>query len=185
MVDGQAAAYRAIGYLTQLGHRRIGLITASATLSSTAARIAGYRQALTDVGGSATEWLRIAERSHSRSAAQAAAAALLHVQRRPTAIFATDSIQTAGALDAIQAAGLSIPRDVSLIGFDDVDWMSMVRPPITVVDQPVYELGKRAAQRLIARIQGDTTEPQVYRLEATLIQRASCAPPCEPGEAVG
>jgi LacI family transcriptional regulator len=80
---------------------------------------------------------------------------------------------------------LSIPRDVSLIGFDDVDWMSMVRPPVTVVDQPVYELGKRAAERLIARIEGDTTAPHVYRLEATLIQRESCAPPCEPGEVVG
>jgi LacI family transcriptional regulator len=125
------------------------------------------------------------ERSHSRSAAQAAAAAHLHAPRRPTAIFATDSIQTAGALDAIQAADLSVPRDVSLIGFDDVDWMSMVRPPVTVVDQPVYALGKRAAERLIARIEGDTTEPHVYRLEATLIQRESCTPPRELGEVVG
>lgn len=177
MVDGRAAAYAAICYLTNLGHRRIGLITASNTLASTAGRIAGYREALTQMGAPPTEWIRIAKQSHSRDSAREAAAAILRAQSRPTALFATDSIQTAGALDAIYAAKLELPGDVSLIGFDDVDWMSMVQPPVTVVDQPVYELGKRAAERLVARIKGDAREPQIYLLEAALIQRGSCSPP--------
>ncbi len=177
MVDNFAAAHRAIGYLTGLGHRQIALITASGTIASTTARIAGYRQALADAGVVVPDrWVRIAE--YSRASARDATVSLLTAPGpdRPTAIFATDSILTAGALQAIQAVGLAVPRDVSLIGFDDVDWMTMVRPAVTVVDQPVYELGKRAAEQLMARIEGDIGPARHVLLDTDLIVRDSCAP---------
>lgn len=96
-----------------------------------------------------------------------------------TAILATDSLITAGVFQAVRAAGLAVPDDVSLIGFDDVEWMSMVQPSVSVVDQPVYALGKLAAERLLARIAREDSEARTYRLPATFIQRGSCAPPSE------
>jgi LacI family transcriptional regulator len=154
------------------------MITASTTLATDAARIAGYRQALAVARITPLdEWVSVVE--YTQEAAQSAAMAMLAIPQsmRPTGIFATDSFMSAWAFRGIQAAGLSVPQDVSLIGFDDVDWMSMVRPQISVVDQPVYELGKRAAERLIARIEGDTSPPQHVWLQTTLLLRGSCAPP--------
>lgn len=176
MVDNFAAAYRATHYLVELGHQRVGIVTAAATIASTTARLAGYRQALADGGVAHSDWwIRIAE--YSEAVAQAEIAALLArpEAERPTAILATDSILTAGAFRAIQACGLAIPDEISLIGFDDVDWMSMVRPTVTVVNQPEYELGKRAAERLMARIEGDESPAQQVWLETELIVRHSCA----------
>jgi len=178
VVDNAAAAYRAIRQLTDLGHRRVGMITASRTLMTSAARVAGYRTALAEVGVHETSpWLRVAQ--HGQASAEAEARELLALSegQRPTAIFATDSILTASAYRAIQMSGFAIPTTMSLIGFDDADWMSMVRPAITVVEQPVRELGERAAERLIGRIEGDDSPPQTVCLNTALIVRGSCAPP--------
>lgn len=178
MVDNVTAAYRAIAHLTALGHRHIAMISASDTIATTAARMAGYRQALADAGATAPDqWGRLAE--YSQAAAKAETMALLSQPRseRPTALFATDSILTAGAFQGVQALGLAVPVDVSVIGFDDVEWMTMVRPAVTVVDQPVYELGKRAAEQLMARIEGDRGPARHVLLDTTLIVRDSCAAP--------
>lgn len=178
VADAEGTTYEAIQTLTALGHRRVGLVTASTTLSSTAARIEGYQRALAQVGASPDAWIRVAP-GNSRDAAQQAAASLLQSPVPPTAIFATDSLLTAGAYQAVLAAGLTVPDHVSLIGFDDVEWMSMVRPSISVVDQPVYALGKLAAERLMARITADDSAPRTYRLPARLIHRGSCTPASE------
>jgi LacI family transcriptional regulator, galactose operon repressor len=178
MVDNATAAYNAIQHLSNLGHRRVGMITASTTIATCAARIAGYRKALAEVGVHDTmQWLRVVEDNQVSAEAETGKFLALPEGRRPTAIFATDSILTASAFRAIQATGLTIPTDVSLIGFDDVDWMSMVRPAVTVVEQPVRELGKRAAERLIGRIEGDESPAQMVCLEAELILRGSTAVP--------
>ena len=180
LVNNFSATWSAVHYLIELGHRRIGLLTGGVTTTTGAERLAGYRQALADAGVTdADRWIRISD--GSRADAQAGTARLLDMPAasRPTALFATDSIITAGTLFAIQASGLEIPREISLIGFDDVDWMSMVRPRITVVEQPVYALGRQAAERLIARIalEEDESEPQHYSFDTDLIVRESCAPP--------
>ncbi len=178
MVDNFAAAYRATHYLVELGHRRVGIVTAAATIASTAARLAGYRQALADGGVAQPDWwIRVAEYSEAAARAETATLLARPEAERPTAILGTDSILTAGAFRAIQACGLAIPDAISLIGFDDVDWMSMVRPTVTVVNQPEYELGKRAAERLLARIEGDESPAQQVWLDTELIVRHSCARP--------
>lgn len=183
MVDNVAAARDAVGRLTALGHRRIGMITSSTTLATTAARIAGYRLALSEAGVTTPDhWFRMAD--DNATSAQAVTAELLALPEaeRPTALFATDSNLSADASSAMQAAGLAIPGEVSLIGFDDVEWMSMVRPTVTVVNQPVHELGLQAAERLMARINGDDSPPRRIWLETELIVRQSCAPPpCSSG----
>jgi LacI family transcriptional regulator len=199
MIDNVAAARRAVHYLATLGHRRIAMLAAQPVMSTSAARLAGYRQAMDDIGIPAPErWVRIIEyvqafadvgvtapdrwghiMQHFYACAQVEAASLLALPDtdRPTAFFAEGSTLAAGVFRAIQDSGLACPREVSLIGFDDVEWMSLVQPPITVVDQPVYELGRQAAERLVARIEGEESPPQQIWLEAQLIVRQSCAPP--------
>jgi LacI family transcriptional regulator len=178
MVDNDTAAFDAIAHLTALGHRRIALITGSETLASTAARIAGYRRALAAAGIPATEAL-VQIVPYTRAASAALTVELLNrpLAERPTAIFATDSLLTAGILEAIHAAGCAVPADLSLISFDDTEWATIVQPPLTVVEQPIGELGRLAAERLLARIGGDESPPQRHRLAATLLLRQSCAPP--------
>lgn len=178
MIDNVVAARRAVAYLTGLGHRRVGLLTASATLATSTARQAGYRQALFEAGVAVHDsWVRITDGTRPSARRETAVLLSLPPACRPTALVATDSLLAADALHTIQERGLAIPDDVSLIGFDDADWMSLVRPAITVVDQPVYELGKRAAERLMARIAGDDGPPQQIHLETTLLVRGSCAVP--------
>lgn len=178
MVDNAAAAYGAVQHLTVLGHRHISMITASATIATTALRLAGFTQALVDAGVSdPAGWARVGEYTHASAFEETVALLSLPADRRPTAIFTTDSILAAGAFRGIVESGLKIPDDVSLIGFDDMDWMSLVWPPITVVDQPVRELGTRAARRLMARIEGDEGPVQHVSLATALLLRDSCAPP--------
>jgi LacI family transcriptional regulator len=181
MVENTAAAYRAICHLTALGHRRIAVVTRSTTLATSAARIAGYCQALAEAGVHETNhWVRVAADNQASAEAEATALLSTLADERPTAIFTTDSLLAASVFRAIQSSGLTIPADVSLIGFDDADWMSMVRPAVTTVNQPVYELGTRAAERLVARIEGDSRAPQQICLETELILRDSCARPSSP-----
>ncbi len=180
LVNNFAASWRAVNYLTTLGHRRIGLLTGGVTTTTGAERLAGYRQALADVGVTDVDrWIRISDGSRSNAQSRTAQLLDLPAAIRPTAVFATDSIITAGTLFAIQARDLEMPAEISLVGFDDVDWMSMVRPRITVVEQPVYTLGKQAAERLISRLtaEEDEIQPRHYSLETDLIVRDSCAPP--------
>lgn len=191
MVDNVGAARRAVCHLTRRGHRRIAMVTASATLATSVARLAGYREALADVGVTAPDrWVRIADGSPPSTRAAGGNLLALPESDRPTAIFATDSLLTAGIFRAVQDVGLVIPDDVSVLGFDDVDWMTMVRPAVTVVDQPMYELGRQAAERLMARIEDavDDSSPRQVQLDTHLILRGSCAVPrvrprrsCHPG----
>jgi LacI family transcriptional regulator len=75
---------------------------------------------------------------------------------------------------AIQEKGLKIPQDIALVGFDDLEWNLISEPKLTAISQPTYEMGVVAAQRLLARLNGDTTPPMEIRLKTTFIIRQSC-----------
>jgi LacI family transcriptional regulator len=94
-----------------------------------------------------------------------------------TAIVASDSLVGSAVFRTIRELGLSIPGDVSLIVFDDADWTSLTTPPITVVSQPIYELGAESARRLIARIGGTGFDAEEFVLAQTLIERGSVGAP--------
>ena len=94
-----------------------------------------------------------------------------------TAIIASDSLVGFAVFRTIRELGLAIPDDVSLIAFDDADWTSLTTPPITVVSQPIYELGAESARRLIARIGGDGADAEEFVLAQTLIERGSVGAP--------
>ena len=93
----------------------------------------------------------------------------------PTALFTGNNLLTVGALKALHTLGLSIPKDVSLVGHDELPWMSLLAPGITVAAQPIYEMGKQAVEMLLARIQGDKQPIREVRLDPRLIIRQSCA----------
>jgi DNA-binding LacI/PurR family transcriptional regulator len=176
-VDNIGGARMATEYLIRKGHRRIGLIT-NAPLSYTASaeRLAGYRQALEAAGLPFDETLVRCGNFTPQSGYQAMTD-LLQVCPLPTAVFVASDTVALGALQAIRHAGLQIPTDISLIGFDDIPLAGFLDPPLTTVHLPAFNLGWEAAEMLLQRLQTEEASP-LYRLLAThLVERESCAPP--------
>lgn len=177
MIDNERAAQRAIHYLIELGHQRIGIVTTESTIDTIISRTAGYRRALAEAGLSVRdEWIRACEYKEATVRREIETLLDLPPDIRPTAILATDSFITMWVFRMLRERGLRLPEQMSLIGFDDADWMTMVRPNITVIDQPVYELGRAAAEQLIKRIEREEEPPRRIFLETTLIERESCGP---------
>ena len=168
-----AGARAAVAHLAGLGHRRIGVVSDSPEITSSAERIQGYRQALRAAGLAPGPGL-ISIGGPTRDDGEAAALRLLDRADRPTAVFTANNFMTVGALRAARSLGLRIPEDVALVGFDDLDWTTLVQPPVTVVRQPVADLGRVAGERLLRRLEGDAGPPKRIRLDANLIVRGSC-----------
>jgi LacI family transcriptional regulator len=191
VVDNQRAAKNAVRHLIRLGHRRIAIVVEGNTALTAAdvvnAHLApdagmtsrlredGWAAALREAGLPVTDDLICGARYERADACRAAAEALC-LKDRPTALVTTDETMTLGAIDAIQEAGLAIPDDISLVAFDDLPWTSLVRPPLTVVAQPVNELGVAATQRLLGRVAGFEGPPETVILPTTLILRGSTGP---------
>jgi LacI family transcriptional regulator len=173
MVENAAGAASAVSHLIALGHRRIGIVSDSPQITSSAERIAGYRRTLKAAGIEVEAGL-VSIGGSRQSEALRAALQLLERRDRPTAVFTANNFMTHGVLHAARTLGLRIPSDLALVGFDDLDWTTLVEPPLTVVSQPVGELGRTAGERLLARIHGDTSPPRRVRLRTRLIVRGSC-----------
>jgi LacI family transcriptional regulator len=173
LVDNRAGAERAVGHLIALGHRRIGLVGDSPGIVSTGERIEGYQAALGGVGVASDDAL-VSLGGSSIEEGHRSARRLLDRPDRPSALFTVNNFMTAGALGAIRELGLRIPGEIALVGFDDLDWTTLVDPPITVVAQPVAELGRTVAERLLERLAGDIGPPRESRLTTRLVVRGSC-----------
>jgi LacI family transcriptional regulator len=106
-----------------------------------------------------------------------ATAVLLNEIQRPTAIIVGSNQATFGAIQAIQAANLRIPDDISLIGADDKVFTDLLTPPLSVIWRDMAEVGRAAAKLLLARLGGDTSPPRSITIGSELILRASCGPP--------
>lgn len=180
LTDNVAGAYQAVSHLIALGHRRIGIVTGLAGVTSTYQRLDGYHQAL-DAHGIAWDATLVRAGNSRLDGGAARAAELLALPERPTALFVTNNLMTIGAMRAIEDTGLRCPDDVALIGFDDFEWASVFRPRLTTVRQPVYEIGKAAARLLIQRIEHKRTgEAAEILLPPTLIVRESCGEVARP-----
>ncbi len=173
MVDNKQGARTAVEHLLALGHRRIGLVSDSPEISTSAERIEGYRAALR-AAGLAVDDRFISVTGSTRADGYRGAQALLQQRRRPSAIFTANNMMSVGTLLALRDLGLRIPEDVALVGFDDLDWTTLIEPALTVVRQPVQELGRRAGERLVARLRGDPTAPKRIRLPTEFVVRGSC-----------
>lgn len=191
IIDNRAAGRAATEHLLALGHRSVAILVVAESAAPAAEldgpepglvgampsrlRESGWAAALRDVGAAVGDGL-IWATDYDREAARAVTAAGLARPDRPTAVIATDETLALGALDAILASGLRMPDDLSLVTFDDAAWTNVVRPPITVVAQPVYDLGVTAASELLRRIGGDDAAPRLDVLATTFEIRGSTGP---------
>jgi LacI family transcriptional regulator len=171
-IDNVQAAREATLHLVAQGCRRIGFIAGLATTTTGEDRLAGYRAALTRSGRPVDERL-IARGNYRREGGYAAARQLLHAGRAPDGLFVSNNLMTLGALDALAEAGLRVPEDIAVVGFDDATWALGQRSQLTVVSQPTYELGQQATNLLLRRVGREELPVQRIVLRATLTVRAS------------
>lgn len=181
IVDNVSAAYKATRHLIGLGHRRIAIITGPPSVSTGFERLEGFRKALQE-GNTPLREEYVQQGNFSIEGGYKCGLALLHLAERPTAIFSSNNKTTLGLMKAINESHVDCPRQVSVVGFDDFEWSDLLRPRLTTIIQPTYEIGKRATQMLLAAISGQGTENGLGEknfevLEAELCMRESTAPP--------
>jgi LacI family transcriptional regulator len=170
------SSYAATVHLLDLGHRRIGYIAGSPRVGVGRAKIDGYRAAMAERGIAFDPELLVHSDMTVRDA-YSTAGLLLRRRPRPSAVMgATDTIAI-GAMGAIEAAGLRIPDDVSVVGFDDTPFAETMHPPLTTVAQPTYELGRVGARVLFDAIAGGVPDPTPrIALDCALLIRGSTGP---------
>ncbi|HEY6057837.1 MAG TPA: LacI family DNA-binding transcriptional regulator [Candidatus Limnocylindrales bacterium] len=177
--DSVAGAYTLVRHLTELGHRRIAMLTGKRGISTAVDRVAGYQKALTEVAIPFDPTL-VRYGGFGLAGGYRMALEVLAGVPRPTAIFAANNFLAFGALRALRHARLRVPEDMSLVCFDDLpeDWM--IDPFLTVMDQPAYEMGRQAAELLFERLEGrGAKRPRSIVLPGEFIVRRSSAPPAQ------
>lgn len=169
-------AINAVEHLLQLGHRRIAVITGPAGWCATEERLLGYRGALARAGIPPDVALEV-ESNFEMDGGRAAAARLLDSAAPPTAIFAFNDNLAIGALQVARERGLSVPDDLSVVGFDDSEQAPLVTPALTSVRQPLAEMGRMAVALLVRLLKQPTDETLKIELATTLVVRESSGAP--------
>lgn len=172
-VDNHTGALKAVEHIIAQGHKRIGLIGGPADSSTGRERLRGYKDAHAQ-GGIPVKAELVRFGDFKQESGQTLAHELLSLADPPTALFACNGLMTAGALEAISARGLRIPKQIAIVGFDELPLSSVFNPPLTVVRQPAYEVGKYAAELLLKRIEDGKRPATSLKLMPELIVRKSC-----------
>jgi len=172
LLDNFQGGLLATRHLLALGHRRIGCIAGPSNVTPSAERVLGYKAALGEYGIAVDDAL-IRQGNFQLESGWKRAHEILGQAPRPTALFACNDLMAVGALRAAAELGLSVPRDLSVVGFDNIELASYTAPPLTTVAQPTDEIGVKAVTLLIERIQDRTLKPRSERLDAALIIRES------------
>ena len=147
-LDDRLAAMEMVRHLVRLGHKKIAFIAGPAGHNASTGRREGYLDAMDEAGLKVVP-SQIAEGDYSLRSGLEAARKLISIDPKPTAIFAANDDMAVGAMTAVMAAGFQIPGDISISGYDDTRLASAVWPPLTTIRQPVVEMGRRAAERLM------------------------------------
>ena len=174
-IDNVGAAREATAYLLGLGHTALAFLAGPFTSHTVQDRLAGYRAALEEHGLPYDKRL-IREGDFQEQSGYAAARSLLETGRRPTAVIAVNDRTAFGAMAALTDCGIRVPGDVSLVGFDDVPLASFMRPALTTVAIPSYEIGQ-AAMRILPGANSPEAPDRIHVLPTKLVVRASCASP--------
>ena len=174
-IDNRQGAYCATEHLIELGHRRIGLISGPLIQPVAHLRIAGYQDALRAYGLPYNPAL-VVTGDFAHTGGEAGAAHFLSLDDPPTAIFACNDQMAFGTVRTLRRHGVRVPEDISVIGFDDIAEASISYPPLTTIRQPLYEMGRLAADYICRVIDGIETERLQVTLTTELIVRQSTGP---------
>ncbi|MCP8969771.1 LacI family DNA-binding transcriptional regulator [Ectobacillus ponti] len=171
-IDNISSARKATEYLIQLGHQRIGCITGPLTIVLGHDRLKGFRQAMAH-NECMIDPLLVQEGDFSYESGFNMMTKLLALDAPPTAVFAASDQMAMGAVKAVQAKGLTVPDDISVIGFDDIAFSALFEPSLTTIAQPAYEIGVKAAELLLQLIQQEEIRRDQYILQDELVVRLS------------
>jgi len=178
-MDDVAAAREIAAYLIGLGHREIGIITGDPAHPSVSLRMDGYAQAFA-AAGLAIRPDRIETGLYTRPGGHAAALRLLDRLDRPTALLVQNDDMAAGALIAARERGLSVPEDLSIVGFDDSEVARVAWPQLTTIRQPVFEMAAAATDMVIAQLEGDPIAAPRLHAHRLVVRGSAGAPPLRP-----
>jgi LacI family transcriptional regulator len=172
LTDNQLGGYLATRHLLELGHQRIACISGPSSITPSAERMIGYRKALEESGLSYDEKLVLRGDYHAQSGMEITHS-ILKMNPRPTAIFALNDLMALGALRAAAEAGCSVPGDLAVVGYDDLEIARFTNPPLTTIAQPKKEIGVKAIELLVDRISRKDRAPSRLVLPPELIVRRS------------
>jgi len=178
-VEDTAAAELGVDHLIAMGHRRIAIVTGPQTLKNERQRLLGYRQALQRAGLVPDPELIWSGNNLPEEVGAMCRERLADARSRPEAVFATNGPTGLGVLRGFRDCGLNTPEDIAFVTFDELTVGDLFKPSITTVVQPAYDIGFRAAQILLRRIEEGAhgEESATVRLPAKLLVRASSGPP--------
>lgn len=178
-IDNEAGAYKATMHLVQENHQRIGLLAGNVNLDTGRQRLDGYRAALRE--GGLVEDRRLVRTAETNAAlvgkqvGYKGALEFLDMEAGPTALLCTSNTIAIGALMALQERAVSVPKEMAFVSFGNMEWTSLLSPPLTVVTQPTLEMGRQAAHKLLAHLKSDglTFDTSHTVLDPRLIVRGS------------
>lgn len=175
--DNRRGAREAMAHVLAAGHTRVAIVGGPPALWSAEQRLAGYREALA-AAGLDPDTVPVVAGDYRQASGVAAAERLLAGPTRPTAVVCANDLMAIGVLEHCRAAGLRVPDDVSVTGFDDVPLAALLASPLTTVRQPAREMGRDAARLLLAHIAGTAGDAgEGALLPTSLCVRASVGPP--------
>ena len=175
-VDNERGGYEATRYLIEMGHQQIAHVTGPKDLFSVRARYAGYKRALQQAGIELNRSL-ILSGTYTPECGRAAIDRLFAQNPAPSAVFASSDCIIVGILEALRDRNVSVPAEISVIGFDDLIFTQLLHPPVTTVRQPIADLAQVGVSILLDCIKGISHRGEVVRLPVQLIKRTSVARP--------
>jgi LacI family transcriptional regulator, repressor for deo operon, udp, cdd, tsx, nupC, and nupG len=172
-IDNEEASYRAVKHLIQIGHKKIALMNSDEKYLFARQRKMGYKRALEENGITLKNEYIIPTQRLGFENGQQAMKKILNLQDRPTALFAVSDLLAIGALKEINAAGLHVPNDIAVVGFDKIDFSNMTNPTLTTIAQPMKRMGSVAARMLIEKIKGEEVESIILDHELVIRESTS------------
>lgn len=170
VVDNRGGAQAATRHLVEVGYQRVACITGPLVTSTARERLAGYRRGL-KLSGQPYDARQVRVSDYKVGGGYTSTVELLRAKSPPDALFVTNSLMTLGAMHALADRGVSIPVDFGVVGFDDNPWTEITRPSLSTVAQPTYDIGRHAAELLLAGRAG--APPMNLTLPTSLLVRDS------------
>lgn len=175
VIDNQLGAVKAVKHLLDLGHKKIAAVKGPDMTPSSRARLDGYKQALMEAGISINEKYIITG-DYNPDSGFSAMEELLRLKDRPTAVFCFSDDMAIGAINALREYDYDIPNDMSVIGFDDIRYASLVSPKLTTIRQPLEQMGSKCMQVLLGLMNGKKDLDKYIELPTELVIRQSTGP---------